>query len=173
MRKPIIGQLGEPVAEKSQLGWKIISPGRESEGLSNMLRTRNSTCDHDRLCRLDVLDIEDQPSGDQEFVYKEFKDQTQSNPEVFYETSLIWKVGHPNLDNNKAGTLLRLKSLWGKLKKDPENFEQGDNILTEQLAKGIIGRETSQPNGKEYYVPHKRVIRENAESTKMRIVYDA
>ena len=32
---------------------------------------------------------------------------------------------------------------------------------------------TRQPNGKEYYLPHKPVIRENAESTKMRIVYDA
>ena len=32
---------------------------------------------------------------------------------------------------------------------------------------------TSQPNGKGYYLPHEPVIRENAESTKMRIVYDA
>ena len=59
----------EPVAGKTQLEWTIISPSRES-GLSNMLLTRNSTCDHDQLCRLDVLGIKDQPSGDQEFVYK-------------------------------------------------------------------------------------------------------
>ena len=113
MTKPRIGQPGEPVAEKTQLGWTIISPGRESESLSNLLLTRNSTCDHDQLCRLDVLGIEDQPSGDQKFVYKEFKDQLQRHPESFYETSLVWKVGHPTLDNNKAGSLLRLKSLLG------------------------------------------------------------
>ena len=76
-----------------------------------MLRTRNSTCDHDQLCRLDVLGTEDQPSGDQEFIYKEFKDQLQRHPEGFNETSLIWKVGHPTLDNKKAGSLLRLRSL--------------------------------------------------------------
>ena len=29
--KPRIGLLGEPVAEKTQLGWTIILPGRESE----------------------------------------------------------------------------------------------------------------------------------------------
>ena len=69
MTKPRIGQPGESVAEKTQLEWTIISPGRES-GLSNMLLTRNSTCDHEQLCRLDVLGIKDQPSGDQEFVYK-------------------------------------------------------------------------------------------------------
>ena len=138
-----------------------------------MLLTRNSTCDHDQLCRLDVLGIEDQPSGDQEFVYKEFRDQLQRHSEDFYETSLIWKVGNPNLENNIAGSLLRLKSLLGKLKKDPKIFEQYDNIIKEQLAEGIIERVTSQPNGKEYYIPHKPVTREKAESTKMRIVYDA
>ena len=57
MTKPRTGQPGEPVTEKTQQGWTIISPGRESEGLPNMLLTRNSTCDHDQLCRLDVLCI--------------------------------------------------------------------------------------------------------------------
>ena len=59
-----------------------------------------------------------------------------------------------------------------KLKKDPGKFEQYENITKEQLAEGITKRVTSQPNGKEYYIPHKPVIRENAESTRMRIVYD-
>ena len=49
MTKLRIGQPGEPVAEQAQLKWTIISPGRESESLSNMLLTRNSTCDHDQL----------------------------------------------------------------------------------------------------------------------------
>ena len=43
----------------------IISPDRESESLLNMLLTRNSTCDHDQLCWLDVLGIDDQPPSDQ------------------------------------------------------------------------------------------------------------
>ena len=86
---------------------------------------------------------------------------------------MIWKVGHPTLDNNKGGSLLRLKSFLGKLKKDPEKSEQYDNIIKEQLAEGIVERVTSQANGKEYYIPHKAVIRENAGSAKMRIVYDA
>ena len=61
----------------------------------------------------------------------------------------------------------------GKLKKDPEKLEQYDNIIKEKLTEGIIERVTSQPNGKEYFIPHKPVITENAESTKMRILYDA
>ena len=70
MTKPRIGQPGEPVAEKTQIGWTIILPDRESEGLSNMLLTRNSACCHDQLCRHGVLVTEDQSSGDQEFVTK-------------------------------------------------------------------------------------------------------
>ena len=129
MKKPRIGQPGEPVAEKTQLGWTIFSPGHESEGLSNMLLTRNSTCHHDQLCRLDVLVIDDQPSVDQEFIYKQFKDWLQRHPECFYKTPSIWKVGHSTLNINKAGSLLRLKRLLGKLRKDPEIFEQYDNIM--------------------------------------------
>lgn len=32
---------------------------------------------------------------------------------------------------------------------------------------------TSAPVGREFYIPHKPVIRESAESTKLRIVFDA
>ena len=83
------------------------------------------------------------------------------------------KINFREVDNNKAGSQFRLKSVLGKLKKDPKKFEKYDHIIKEQLAEGIIERETSQPNGKEYYIPHKPVIRKSPESTKMRIVYDA
>ena len=59
MTKPRIGQPGEPVPKQTQLGWTIISPGREAKGLSIMLLTRDLTCDHDQLPRLDVLGIEE------------------------------------------------------------------------------------------------------------------
>jgi hypothetical protein len=35
------------------------------------------------------------------------------------------------------------------------------------------GSAPEKPNGHEFYIPHKPVIRENADSTKLRIVYDA
>ena len=62
-----------------------------------------------------------------------------------------------------------------KLKKDPQKFEQYDNIIKEQLAEGITKRVTNnrQPNGKEYYISLKLVIAENAESTKIGTVYEA
>ena len=51
-----------------------------------------------------------------------------------------------------------------------------DKIIQEQINEGIIEKvsetKTSE-KGKEFYLPHRPVIRESAETTKIRIVYDA
>ena len=48
-------------------------------------------------------------------------------------------------------------------------------MIEDQLQAGIIEKvDKSKPVGKrEFYMPHREVLRENAESTKLRIVYDA
>ena len=38
---------------------------------------RNSICDHDQLCGLDVTGIEDSPTGDQVYVYQEPQEQLE------------------------------------------------------------------------------------------------
>ena len=48
-----------------------------------------------------------------------------------------------------------------------------DDIIKEQLAEGVIGKAPSVSQPKEFYIPHKSVIRKSAETTKMRIVYEA
>ena len=62
-----------------------------------------------------------------------------------------------------------MKKLQGK----PNLFEQYDGIIQEQIAEGVVEKVTGKPAGKEFYLPHKPVIRESAESTKTRIVFDA
>ena len=77
--KPRIGQPGEPVAELTNFGWAILSPGAEVKG-SNVYLTRTSSAQLEQLCSLDVLGLEDRPAGDQRSVYEEFKEQlTQSS----------------------------------------------------------------------------------------------
>ena len=49
-----VGLLGEPVAQKTNLGWTIMSPGTEID-YTNMLRTQTSHVDYAELCRLVVL----------------------------------------------------------------------------------------------------------------------
>ena len=51
-------------------------------------------------------------------------------------------------------------------------LEKYDEIIQEQLAEGIIEKVKDEPKGKEFYIPHKPVIRASAESTKIGIVFD-
>lgn len=72
--RPRIGRPGEPVAEYTRLGWTIMSPGKELD-LGNLFLTQTSAIDYQELYKLDVLGLNDNPSGDQETVYEEFKGQ--------------------------------------------------------------------------------------------------
>ena len=66
----------------------------------------------------------------------------------------------------------RLKSLVKRLKKAGK-LDNYDAIIKEQLQEGIIEEAPLAATGQEFYIPHKAVVRERAETTKMRIVYDA
>jgi hypothetical protein len=102
-----VGLPGEPVAELIKFGWTIMSPGEEIN-LNNMLLTQVHREDYEQLCRLDVLGLRDSATGDQQNVYREFKEQLTRSEEGWYETSLPWQVNHPPLPNNKSGSLKRV-----------------------------------------------------------------
>ena len=85
----------------------------------------------------------------------------------------MWKVGHPPLNNNKAASLAQLSNLLSKLKRNPELFVEHDSKIKEQLAVGIVEHTANHPDKGEFYILHKPVLREAAESIKLRIVYDA
>ena len=72
-------------------------------------------------------------------------------------------------------SLGRLHSLTKNLIRSNKLGEY-DKIIQEQINESIIEKveetETSE-KGKGFYLPHRPVIRESAETTKIRIVYDA
>ena len=148
-----------------------MSTGKEAN-MENAFLTQTMVSDYEALCKLDVLGLEDKPSGDQSVVHAEFLEQLQRSPEGWYETGLPWKGNHPPLSTNNAGSLKRLGSLVHRLKKT-EMMDDYDAIIQNQLEEGIVEKAEMAATGTEFYIPHKAVVRENAESTKLRIVYDA
>ena len=46
-------------------------------------------------------------------------------------------------------------------------------MTREQIAEGVVERVTEEPVGNKFHFPHKPVIREDAESTKIRVVFGA
>ena len=166
-----VGREWDPVASYTKLGWTITSAGKEIDTTS-MLLTQTSRVDYEDLCKLDVLGLADSPSGDQSVVYDEFKEQLRMSEEGWYETGLPWKGNHTPLPNNKEGSLRRLASLLRKLEKTG-SIEDYNAVVQEQLIEGIVERTPNSVVGREFYIPHKGVVRETAESTKLRILYDA
>ena len=169
--KPRVGKIGEPVAERTKFGWTILAQGNELD-YSAMLLTQTSQRDYEELCRLDVLGLEDKPEHDQHEVYAEFREQLTRSEEGWYETGLPWKGNHPPLPNNYSGSLQRLSNLQRKLQLNGLTDSYSEIIET-QKAEGIVEVASQDSQGVEFYIPHKPVVRESAESTKMRIVYDA
>lgn len=104
-----------------------------------MFLTQTSRVDYEDLCKLDVLGLEDSPSGDQSVVYDEFKEQLRRSEEGWYDTGLPWKGNHAPLPNNKDGSLGRLASLVRKLEKNG-SIEDYNAMIQEQLIEGIVER---------------------------------
>ena len=73
---------------------------------------------------------------------------------------------------NKSGSLKRLHQLLRRLERT-STYDQYDAIIQEQKEEGIVESAPAEPKGTEFYIPHRAVVRENAETTKLRIVYDA
>ena len=71
--------------------------------------------DYERLCSLDVLGLADSPAGDQQEVYREFREQLSRNTEEgWYETA--GKGDHISLLSNSEGSLRRLRTQVVKLR---------------------------------------------------------
>ena len=166
-----VGQPGQPVAERTLLGWTVMSSGREDKD-GPVLFTQSTSNDYEQLCALDVLGLADTHENDQQTVYTEFKEQLERADAGWYQTSLPWKGNHPTLPTNEMGSKKRLENLIRKLKKN-ELYEEYNAIIEEQLQKGIVEAAPEIPTGNEYYIPHKAVVKKEAESTKLRIVYES
>jgi len=166
-----VGRRGDHVAEFSRFGWTIMSPGVDS-GLSPALLAVNSNADYEKLCALDVLRLADSATGGQSAVYDEFKEQLVRSPEGWYETGLPWKGNCPPLSNNREGSLRSLNTLARKLRKT-DLLDEYDAVIREQLEEGVVERAPVEVSGREFFLPHRAVVRRNAETTKLRVVYDA
>ena len=128
------------------------------------------------MCSTDILGLEESHYNHDEFVFEKFKNQLSRSKEGWHKTGLIWRENNIPLGNNKCGSLNRLKSLLKNLDQKQEVREAYDSVIKNQLENNILKEvaDTEINNSsKEFYMPHKAVIRESAKSTKLRVVYDA
>ena len=94
-----------------------------------------------------------------------------------YEVSLPWKSPFSNegQDSHYELSKKRLNSLLGRLRKTPDLLKEYDDYFKDQLAKGIIEivpEEARRTNLEVHYLCHHGVVRQDRETTKLRVVFD-
>ena len=93
-----------------------------------------------------------------------------------YFVNLPWREHHELLPDNYENCVVRLNSTVKRLRKQPEVFREYNSVIEDQERKGIIERvdnSTIPEVGKVHYLPHHGVVRQQALSTKLRVVFDA
>ena len=161
----------DPIIEGTTFDW-IVHGGKEYAD-SKCMYVRE-TDKYERLYSLDVFGVEDRGEDDQLDIYKEFQESISKRSDGRYEVGVPWIPGAKLSTTNEEPSRRRLHSVERKLKRNEELKIKYDNIVHEQIEKGIVEKAPEQPTGERvFYMPHKPVVRESAISTKVRMVFDA
>ncbi|XP_053406659.1 uncharacterized protein LOC123538298 [Mercenaria mercenaria] len=120
---------------------------------------------------LGITDTYDKP--DDQAAMTHFRETLQFENDR-YQVTWPWRDEFPDLPENRGLAKGRLKSLVCKLAKQPELLKRYDDVIKDQLEKGIIEKvDRELSDGLRHYIPHHVVIKPEKSTTKMRIVYDA
>ena len=120
-------------------------------------------------------DLESLRISPEESVYEQFSEEI-AFVDGHYEVKLSWKANRPVLADNYQLAKKRSVVQLSKLSKSPDLLKEYDAILKEQEEKGIIenvNHDQESPVGKTHFLPHQPVVRQDKNTTKVRIVYDA
>ena len=91
-----------------------------------------------------------------------------------YRVAVPWKENKPNLPDNKAMALSRLRSTERNLKKNSRVADEYQATIQAYVEKGYLRKVPSeeQPPANVWYLPHFPVVRIDKSTTKVRIVFD-
>lgn len=185
-----IGKEG-PIAISSHLGWLLSGP-IESTAVANLVSSH--------MIVTQGIDNNDTPlNNDQLTVALKHFWETENlgtdyaEPEVLeneflksiefidghYQMPLPWKRDVVDIPDHFLLSFNHLKLLQGCLLKRAELLREYDNVIKDQLTKGII--ESVNPSVLDvakdscnpiHYLPHHAVVRQDRQTTKIQVVYD-
>ena len=165
------GKSEDPIVEGTTFGW-VVHGGQDYADSRCMY-----VCDHndyEQLYSLDVLGVEDRGEKDQSTIYAEFQESTTRKEDGRYEVAVPWIPGAVLSNTNEEPSRKRLHNVNRKLKQNQQLKDVYEKIVHEQLKDGVIEKtKESSTSERVFYMPHKPVIKENASTTKVRMVFDA
>ena len=173
----IRGEENQPIAEETKLGWTLLGTtyqgtdgcGQEIGLLFCMENKQEISSEVERLWDLETVGIRESDP-----VHTEFKDiVTFNGTRYVVKLPLKSESIRASLQDNRHLCENRLRLQIKRLSTIPEQLEAYDGVIQEQIKSGIIERVSEKEAAVKHYIPHHAVIREGAESTKVRIVIDA
>ena len=173
-----------PVAVDSILGWILCGPTgtRKTKRQENVnfissvtMRIETKTIERNLKEELSKFwETENVGIGETKSVYNNFESTIRFDGSR-YVTSLPFKPHHQFLPDNYSIAKYRLYNLKKQLDNNPDLKIEYDNIFRNYLNEGIIEKvnDESAIPGCVHYLPHRAVIRNDKETTKVRVVFDA
>lgn len=172
-----------PVASESILGWVLsgqINSANENTSFQHCFETHLMRCVvekkensvQDELSKFWEIEDVSHPS---ECVTTQFEKDIKFDGER-YITKLPFKPRHDILPDNYNVCEKRLSSLRKRLEQKEILYDY-NNVFKDYLQNGIIEKvssdEVTKDIGSVHYIPHRPIVREDRETTKIRAVFDA
>jgi hypothetical protein len=168
-----------PVAMETKLGYVLSGPVHDdgsNDASTNLITTHLLKAETvvnerdgalrkelDRFWDLDSIGIRQ----GEDIVHEQFNEGVKFK-NGRYEVRLPWKQPQRMLPDNYNLCLGRLKGQVIRLWKDPELFQEYNDLIKKQVESGIVERVSVDDNttvGKVHYIPHHPVIRRDKQTT--------
>ena len=186
-----------PVAVQTTLGWVLNGPvNTQNEVATNLVSVLKIECENsapvnhpdeiqkskdinETLNQFWMMEstgiVPESKSMHCDKVLEELSEKIVFNGER-YEAPLPWKQGHKLLPDNYENSKNRLHALLKRLRNSPKLLKEYDEVIKDQEVEGIIEKipmddENVLP-GRIHYVPHHPVIRNDKDTSKLRVVQD-
>ncbi|XP_044753563.1 uncharacterized protein LOC123312983 [Coccinella septempunctata] len=162
------------VAQNTHFGW-IIS-GTASSSLqfrvASLITNLNENSQLTKFWNIEEAENSEETTNDDTFV-EEFYSNTFRRDEHGYTVKLPFKKSKTQLGESKQRALARLFHLENKLDKDEKLRTMYKEFMQEYIALGHMKIASSNNSAKRYYIPHQPVLKEERDTTKLRVVFDA
>ena len=90
-----------------------------------------------------------------------------------YQVSWPWRTQNQNLYEKYELLLGSLKTQMKGFEKDRNLRQRYDEIIKDQLSKGVIEKAEEKNGNRKHYIPHHAITTPEKSTIKVRVVYDA
>ena len=182
-KQDILGKPGEPVARLTPLGWTCIGKPNDSSQIQTTFIRTFFAKESSNLEQLVQGFWESEESGllphsvqtQEESKILEQLETSVSYDNESYTVPIPWKNESPIMPDSREMALKRLENTEKRLQNDPVVGKAYCDVIDQYLEKGYISKIgcAITKHGKEWYLPHFPVIRNDKDTTKVRVVFDA